>query len=202
MNDETFFRAAVLILYSLFLLMRGFFALGVWRSGGKVFSAGDDLKREGRLHFLFSTAMEVILPASFFLYVLHPEWVARLSLPVPVWLRLAGVVASVLSLIFLAAVHRALGRHWAVSLHLKEGHRLVTAGPYARVRHPMYTALFGNMIGHCLMASNLVVLLPRAAQMLNLYLRIEKEEAMMLERFGDEYSAYMGRTGRLLPHPR
>ncbi len=63
----------------------------------------------------------------------------------------------------------------------------------------MYTAIFANMLGYSLASANLVVILPRVVQFLYLYSRIGSEEAMMLERFGDDYRAYAGRTGRLLP---
>jgi protein-S-isoprenylcysteine O-methyltransferase Ste14 len=125
--------------------------------------------------------------------------VAESSLPLPAPARLLGVALSVASLIYLVRVHRALGRHWSASLRLRDDHRLVMTGPYARVRHPMYTALIGNMLGLCLLSSNLVVILPRAAQILMLLIRMGKEESMMLSRFGEEYRAYMARTGRLLP---
>jgi protein-S-isoprenylcysteine O-methyltransferase Ste14 len=65
----------------------------------------------------------------------------------------------------------------------------------------MYTALIGNMMGLCLISANLLVVVPRLVQISLLLLRTRKEESMMLSRFGEEYRAYMARTGRLLPPP-
>ena len=202
MENETFYRVAVVSLYALFHALRGFYALSVTRSGGKAYSKRDDDAQEGRFHSSFGLLIELVMPVSIALYAVYPAWVARLSLPFPISLRLSGAGLSIASLVFLCIVHRALGRHWSASLRLRDDHQLVITGPYARIRHPMYTGLIGNMIGLSLVASNLVVLLPRAIQISLLLLRTRKEERMMLAHFGDDYHAYMRRTGRLMPRRR
>lgn len=203
MSSEGAFRMTLLALYCLFASVRIFYGLRVLRSGGKVFTVSKEAaEREGRLSTLVGWAMEVLMPASILLYVLQPHWIERLSLSFPVGLRVCGAALSLACLIVLIYVHRSLGRHWSASLHLREQHELVTEGAYARVRHPMYTLLFGNMAGFSLVAANWLVLLPRIIQFAHLYARINREEAMMTERFGDDYRAYMSRTGRLLPSLR
>ncbi|MGB8510318.1 MAG: isoprenylcysteine carboxylmethyltransferase family protein [Pyrinomonadaceae bacterium] len=199
MNHEPFFRITTLLLYALFHSIRFFYALRVTKSGGKIFSGADDIKRKGFFHAALGMAMEIVLPAGIILYVADPWWARLLSLSFPFWLRISGGVLSVACIILLLYVHQALGRHWSTSLRLRDEHRLITAGPYARVRHPMYTALIGNMLGFALLSANLFVLVPRLVQMLLLCIRIPREEAMMIEEFGDDYRTYMRRTGRLLP---
>lgn len=198
---EPFFRTAIVALYALFHVIRGYFALGVGRAGGKVYSKKDDDRHEGRAHSALGLLMELAMPLSVVLYAVHPAWVARLSIPLPAALRILGGGASLLALLHLVRVHRALGRHWSASLRVREDHSLVTTGPYARVRHPMYTALISNMLCLSLLSANLIIILPRALQISLLLLRMGKEESMMLARFGEEYRAYMRRTGRLLPRP-
>lgn len=203
MADEWPFRVAMLALYCLFAAVRIFYGLKVLRSGGKVFSVSKEAaEREGRFSTLVGWVMEVLMPLSVALYVFHPSWVGRLSLPLPAGLRWGGAALSLACLLGLIYVHRSLGRHWSASLHLRERHELVTDGPYARVRHPMYTLLFGNLLGFSLCAASWLVLLPRVVMFAYLYARIGREEAMMVERFGDDYREYMGRTGRLLPPAR
>lgn len=199
MPHETHFRIAVVALYALFHALRGSYALSVRRTGGKVYSKRDDDAHEGRLQSTVGLLVELVMPVSVVLYAVYPEWVARLSLGFPAPLRLSGALLSAAALVMLSFVHRALGRHWSASLRVREDHRLVTRGPYARVRHPMYTALISNMVGLSLVAANLSVLLPRAVQITLLLLRLGKEERMMLAHFGEEYRSYMARTGRLLP---
>jgi protein-S-isoprenylcysteine O-methyltransferase Ste14 len=203
MVDEWVFRAMLLALYAFFAALRIYHGLKVLCSGGKVFSfTKEAAEREGRFNTLVGWAMEVLMPASVLLYVIHPHWVEGLSLPFPVGLRVFGAALSLACLLVLIYVHHSLGRHWSASLHLREQHELVTGGAYARVRHPMYTLLFGNMAGFSLVAANWLVLLPRVVQFAHLYARIGREEAMMTEHFGDAYRAYMSRTGRLLPQLR
>jgi protein-S-isoprenylcysteine O-methyltransferase Ste14 len=63
----------------------------------------------------------------------------------------------------------------------------------------MYTALFAAFAGLALISASWLIGFLVAAAILVLYARIGKEEAMMIEQFGDEYRTYMQRTGRLLP---
>lgn len=201
MENEQLYRAALVAIYLIFHALRGHFALGVLRTGGKVFSKRDDDAHKGRLHSSVGLLTEIVMPLSVIAYAAHPDWVARLSLPLPQALRLVGVGVCAASLAHLVRVHRALGRHWSASLRLRDDHRLITEGPYRRVRHPMYTALIGNMLGLCLLSANLIVVVPRLVQIFLLLLRMGKEESMMLSRFGEEYRAYMARSGRLFPPP-
>lgn len=200
--DEKVYRALVVLLHAAFVVLRVREGWKVLRSGGKVYDSAADAAREGRWNSRLGSVLEVMIPASVLAYAFHPAWMARLSLHLPAWLRVAGAALALASLVYLALVHRALGLHWSTSLRLREGHRLVTQGPYGRVRHPMYTAIFGYMAGLSLAASNWAVLLPRAVQMARLCARIPGEERMLAERFGEEYRAYAARSGRLLPRRR
>ena len=96
--------------------------------------------------------------------------------------------------------HTDLGRNWSPTLEMHREHTIVTNGVYSYVRHPMYSALVIGVIAqplliHNWIAGGMIVV----AFLTMLVLRIPKEEAMLLEEFGDEYREYMGRTGRLIP---
>jgi protein-S-isoprenylcysteine O-methyltransferase Ste14 len=95
--------------------------------------------------------------------------------------------------------HAVLGRLWSPYLQLRPGHRFIASGPYARIRHPMYSAIVGWLISLGLVDANWVPLVFAALSATNFMLRIRGEERMMLQEFGEEYRAYMKRTGRLLP---
>jgi protein-S-isoprenylcysteine O-methyltransferase Ste14 len=122
----------------------------------------------------------------------------RFAFPAPPWLRWAGVGLGVASVGLFAWTHAVLGRFWSPFLQLRPGHRLMTTGPYARIRHPMYSAIVGWMTSLGLVAANWIPFAFAALSALNFLLRIRGEEKMMLQEFGDEYREYMKRTGRLL----
>ena len=77
---------------------------------------------------------------------------------------------------------------------------LVTNGQYRWVRYHMYTALFIFFIAGSLILANWLFILLILVVIVGLYTRIGKEEIIMIEKFGDEYSDYMKHTGRFLPH--
>ena len=134
-----------------------------------------------------------------FVYILT-SWLDVFAFSLPEIIRLFGIGFNIVGLVFLAWIHRALGQHWSMMLKLGEGHKLVTTGPYARIRHPMYTFFYILVISTALISANLFVgIFGIGAWTLLYFVRIGDEEKMLLEEFGEEYQKYMERTGRLLP---
>jgi protein-S-isoprenylcysteine O-methyltransferase Ste14 len=109
---------------------------------------------------------------------------------------------AIIPLFFLIWVHRHLDRQWSIALELQENHKLITSGPYRRIRHPMYLGIFTYTIGLILVSSDLLVLIFFAFTIWVNYRRIPDEEKMMIDQFGDEYRNYMKRSGKLLPRFR
>jgi protein-S-isoprenylcysteine O-methyltransferase Ste14 len=121
----------------------------------------------------------------------------------PMACTVAGVVAMACGLWLFWRSHADLGDSWSVTLELNPDHRLVTRGVYRRVRHPMYLSFFVLGIGQALLVANWIAGFAGLASIaLLVALRLPKEEAMMIEQFGDEYRAYMRRTGGILPRWR
>lgn len=121
-------------------------------------------------------------------------------------LPLPGIVRVIGALLFLGgdllfwASHRALKKNWSAEVEIQAGHTLVTDGPYRRVRHPMYTALFLIGAGMLLLSANWLAggLFLLAFTLLYLT-RVDAEERLLRDHFGAAYEAYMKETGRLLP---
>ncbi len=149
---------------------------------------------------LFRQVGSLVMLGALAAYFVAPQWVAWASFPLPTWGRWAGILLGYLSLPLLWWIERTLGLNFNVTLHLRDGHTLVTSGPYRWVRHPMYTALFLFTLAWLLASANWLVGLPGLVGLSVIVLnRIKAEEAVMLERFGEQYHAYMQRTGRFLP---
>lgn len=102
---------------------------------------------------------------------------------------------------------RTLGREWSLTARITEGHRLVTSGPYAYVRNPIYTAMWGYQIATCLAFSSWwlgyrMVPLTAAIYYLGTLLRVSREERLLRTEFGEAFDAYTQRVPALIPLPR
>jgi protein-S-isoprenylcysteine O-methyltransferase Ste14 len=91
-----------------------------------------------------------------------------------------------------------LGRNWGMPMSLRQGHELVTSGPYAYVRHPIYTGILLAMIGSTL-ARGLAWLLLFCLGFAYFFISARTEEKMMLVQFPEAYAAYRRRTKMLIP---
>jgi protein-S-isoprenylcysteine O-methyltransferase Ste14 len=91
-----------------------------------------------------------------------------------------------------------LGRNWSPRPAVKEHHELVTTGPHAFVRHPIYTGILVAAFGTALTGAVFGTAVFIFASIIFLS-RIGKEEKIMLELFPNEYPAYQARTKRLVP---
>jgi protein-S-isoprenylcysteine O-methyltransferase Ste14 len=160
------------------------------------------IQAEGRMFTVLLIAQSVYLIALLTLYLLFSSSFVLFQMPFPSWLRWLGVGLGFLSVPFLAWVHYVLDKCWSVTLKLQTEHKLVTTGPYRRIRHPMYTVHMIYFLSWVLVSANFLFLIYYVLAVLLITLRIPKEERMMLEQFGEEYRVYMKRTGRLLPYIR
>lgn len=135
-------------------------------------------------------------------WLINPQWMAWSSLPIPVWLRWAGIGMLLLWGILVIWTFHYLGTNLTDTVVTRLCHTLVTTGPYRFVRHPFYLAFALALVGTTLIAANWFVLLTGCIPLGFLVARTRIEEAKLLERFGDDYRDYMARTGRFLPRPR
>jgi protein-S-isoprenylcysteine O-methyltransferase Ste14 len=118
----------------------------------------------------------------------------------PRWTGWLGAVIFAVGIWLLWRSHVDLGRSWTPTLGVREDHHLVTDGVFKYIRHPMYAAHILWGIATPLMLHNWIAgftfLLFTLVQYFS---RVDAEEEMMLEQFGDQYKGYMQNTGRLIP---
>ena len=81
----------------------------------------------------------------------------------------------------------------------RSNHKLVTHGIYRWVRHPLYSVGSSLYISFGLMSDSWFIILMGILAFIVMAIRTPKEEANLIEKFGDEYREYMKRTGRFLP---
>jgi len=199
MTTESIFRVAFWVLFAGVFVMRVYFALQVRRAGERVMPDREAVKREGRGMFAIRVVMFFLLVGWLTLYAINPAWMGVLSAPFPDWQRWVGFALGLASLGFWSWTQVALGKEWSPQLQLREEHHLVTTGPYSRIRHPLYTAMIGYGTSLALVTANWVFIVLAVAVIAGSIARVPKEEQMMIEEFGEEYKAYMQRTGRFFP---
>lgn len=117
------------------------------------------------------------------------------------WAIVLGAIVFASALWVFRRSHKELGRNWSITLEIRDQHRLINTGPYAFIRHPMYTSFLLMGLGQALLLPNWIAGLSGLVGFAVLFfLRVGKEERMMLENFGPQYRAYMERTKRLIPY--
>jgi protein-S-isoprenylcysteine O-methyltransferase Ste14 len=115
----------------------------------------------------------------------------------PFWLG-AGVLIA--GLLFAVWAREHLGRNWSRSVTIKEGHELITTGPYAVARHPIYTGILVGFLGMAIAISELRGFIAFALVFLALSLKLRREEQWMRSQFGETYAAYAHHTSALVPY--
>jgi protein-S-isoprenylcysteine O-methyltransferase Ste14 len=200
MTSEPVFRTAFLILLAALLAMRVYFMIRVRRSGERILPGKQAVEREGGPGVLIIRVVGFFLLMAFLaMYIARAAWIDRLMFPLPDWLRWAGFGLGLITVIFWTWTQVTLDTQWSAQLQLTKDHHLITAGPYAWMRHPLYAGLSGWSAALALLTANWIFVGVCVLSMAGLMWRVPKEEQMMIEAFGEEYKAYMQRTGRYFP---
>lgn len=92
-----------------------------------------------------------------------------------------------------------LGGNWSGRVTFKQDHQLVRHGPYARVRHPIYSALLLMFAGSALVIATLGALIGLPLVFFGIWLKLRQEEALMSRHFPQEYDSYRARVSALIP---
>ena len=112
---------------------------------------------------------------------------------------IAGAVLALTGALFAAWAKGRLGRLFSPQLGVQEGHRLVTSGPYAVVRHPIYLGLIDFMIGSALYLNDIALLVVAVLFVIYFTAQLRIEERFFAAHFGTEWLEYQARTPPLFP---
>jgi protein-S-isoprenylcysteine O-methyltransferase Ste14 len=114
-------------------------------------------------------------------------------------IKAASIVLVAVGVAIAIWARRHIGEYWSSRVALKKDHHLIQSGPYARVRHPIYSGMLLAMIGTGLFVGEwraiIGVLLVFAAH----WQKARREEKLLASEFGPIYQEYCGRTGSLIP---
>jgi protein-S-isoprenylcysteine O-methyltransferase Ste14 len=132
-------------------------------------------------------------------YLINPAWMAWSKIGLSDWVRWLGVLIGVLCIFGVYWLFSSIGSGITPTSGTRKEHQLVTSGPYRWVRHPLYTVGSSLFIAFGMMADNWFIAALGVFAFIAMAIRTPKEEANLIEKFGDEYREYMKRTGRFLP---
>jgi protein-S-isoprenylcysteine O-methyltransferase Ste14 len=126
-------------------------------------------------------------------------WLNERVLPWAVWLYGLAAAITAAGLLFTVWARVHLGRNWSGTVTIKQAHEFIATGPYAIVRHPIYSGLMLAFVGSAVARGEwrgvLAVLIALAA----LWRKLRLEEQWMREQFGAQYEAYAHRVPALVP---
>lgn len=121
-----------------------------------------------------------------------------LSLPFPAGVRLCAAAGVAAGLGATVRCWSVMGREWSIAV-LDTGSRLVTTGPFAIVRHPIYALGMAMILLSAVALPTPLMAVTAGAYVLLLSAKARIEERALARRFGTEWTAYARRTPRFLP---
>lgn len=141
----------------------------------------------------------LILWLSPFVYLINPLWMSWSKIGLPEWARWLGIGIGVLCSLGIYWLFSSIGNGITPTSATRREHTLVINGIYRWVRHPLYTIGSSLFVSFGMMADNWFIAALGILAFIAMAVRTPKEEANLIEKFGDEYREYMKHTGRFLP---
>jgi protein-S-isoprenylcysteine O-methyltransferase Ste14 len=126
-------------------------------------------------------------------------WLGARLLPRTLPVYWSGIALLAAGLMFAVWARRSLGGNWSATITIKEGHDLVRAGPYAWVRHPIYSGLLLALFGTAITLGEWNAFLAMGFFVASFIFKLRREERFLGEVFGDDYTRYRAEVPALMP---
>ncbi len=134
--------------------------------------------------------------------MLQPVFLPHLSLRLSAWwftaMQVGGVVLTIVGLMILIWARLHIGQYYTEYIEVQENHQVITTGPYAYVRHPIFTAFFLVAFGWLLVNPSISTALIFAYTLIDYIGAAKQEEKLLLEQ-ASGYAEYTIRTPRFFP---
>jgi protein-S-isoprenylcysteine O-methyltransferase Ste14 len=126
-------------------------------------------------------------------------WPVRRVVPQTDAWMLAGAALTVAGMSFSIWARAILGSNWSSRVTIKQDHQLILRGPYAFVRHPIYTGMLAAVLGTALVYGEARCFAGLLICGFGLWLKSQTEEQFMMRQFGEQYAHYRQRVRALVP---
>ena len=194
MNENIFRVFAALILFTA-VGISSYFRRKADRESGEKISRNVD----GSIMMTLIKIGGLLLWLSPMVYLINPGWMAWSKIGLPEWIRWLGAGIGMFCVFGIYWLFSSIGTGITPTSATRKQHVLVTSGPYRWVRHPLYTVGSSMFVALGMMADNWFIAGLGILTFILMAIRTPKEEANLIEKFGDEYREYMKRTGRFFP---
>jgi len=115
------------------------------------------------------------------------------------WVQWLGFAAAICGCAFTIWARACLGSNWSAIATVKQNHELILRGPYAVVRHPIYSGLLLALTGTAIAVGEVRAFIGLGLAFIAFFLKSAAEERFMREEFSGDYARYSQRVRRLIP---
>lgn len=114
----------------------------------------------------------------------------------------AGFVLAVCGMVLALWARIHLGQYWSDKVVLKVDHQLIRTGPYARLRHPIYSGVLLGVAGTALVLGEWRGVLAFVILLVNYCIKARREDQILARAFAETFPEHKNRAGFLLPKVR
>jgi protein-S-isoprenylcysteine O-methyltransferase Ste14 len=132
-------------------------------------------------------------------HVIAPDWLLMRLWPQTPAIELLGLALTILGCLFAVWARLTLGSNWSGLPTVRREHELITKGPYALARHPIYTGILLALAGSAIANGESGWILSWFLVLISYTVKIRQEEQLMMETFPQDYPAYRRRVKALIP---
>ena len=123
----------------------------------------------------------------------------RRFLPEESWIAWLGAVLTLVGVLFAIWARYTIGNEWSGEVQIKENHQLIRSGPYAHIRHPIYTGILLALAGTALTLGEYRAILGVTLFLIGFVRKAKKEESFLASEFGPAFDEHRRHTGFFLP---
>lgn len=135
-----------------------------------------------------------------FLVPPHVHWLHARVVPQTPFFAWMGFGIAIAAMLFAGWARIAIGRNWSSRATIKEGHELIVRGPYRMVRNPIYTGIFFALLGTAISLGQVRHFLVLPVVLLLFAWRINNEQRILREQFGEDYVRYCHEVKAFVPY--
>jgi protein-S-isoprenylcysteine O-methyltransferase Ste14 len=140
-----------------------------------------------------------VLNGGVLLLILSVPGLTHRLLPASPLVTTLGLAVELAGIAFAIWSRRHLGSNWSGEVRLASGHQLVRSGPYAHIRHPIYTGVLLMYLGVMLVSGEIHAVIAVAVILLAYLRKISLEDKLLAENFGSDWDAWRRETWALAP---